>query len=105
MIRWRPFHYACQNGRLEIVEYLVGQGCDKEAQDMSGGNGISTATRFRRLEVLKYLVEQGCDIRRNDEKGMLPIHFACRYGFLEIVKYFLEIGLTGNEMKPTMYVA
>jgi hypothetical protein len=68
------FHYACENGNLDIVKLLIEHGVDINKVDVEGENGFPFACRRTNLHILKYLQKQNVNLinRRNfnDETGL-----------------------------------
>ena len=54
-----PLHLAAVNGHLDVVQYLVEQGANKEATDDCNKTPLFVAAKGGHLEVVQYLVEQG----------------------------------------------
>ena len=93
------FIWACQNGHLEIVKFLLTSPELKEHADVHAKDdlGFRVACRSGRLEVVKYLLTspkltKHADIHAKDDGGFRS---ACLGGHLEIVKYLL----TSDELK------
>ena len=79
--------WACQNGHLEIVKYLV----NEMGADILNSNYCSLlwASEYGHLPVVKYLCEAGVDFQMYNE---LPIKRASQNGHYEVVKYLCELG-------------
>lgn len=73
-LNWRPIHYACCSGNIEILKYIVDLGCDLEAEC------------FER------------DYKPNKDIYK-PIHIACKNGTYEKIKYLIEkdVKLVGTQ--------
>jgi len=56
--------YASENGRLEVVKYLVENGADVNAKSGRHGRGTALiyASAANRIIVMEYLLEHGADI-------------------------------------------
>lgn len=52
-------YYACGEGHLDIVKYLVGQGSDIHGRN---GDALIKAINHLQLDVMKYLVSEGASI-------------------------------------------
>lgn len=88
-----PLISACQNGWVDIVEYLISKGADPHAQNESP---LVEAARYANAEVIRILLERGCDLHVDDD---YPIYLcACnpeevKQGpALESAKYLVEHG-------------
>ena len=57
-----PFMIACAYGSMDIIEFLVENGADVNADlDVDGFNPIIRAALKRRDQVVRYLLRQGAD--------------------------------------------
>ena len=53
-----PLFVAATEGRLDVVQYLVGVGADMHSATSQGQTPLSVAEANRHLEVMHYLMEQ-----------------------------------------------
>ena len=51
-----PLHYACLNGYLPIVEYLISKGANIEAKDQYEGAPLHCACSWIHLQIVQYLI-------------------------------------------------
>ena len=58
---------------LEVVEYLLEQGADRDQQDIDGHTPLHVAAQFCHLEVAKALIKYGVNLDAKNERGSLPI--------------------------------
>ena len=77
---------ACQNGFLELVEYLVSAGADVQAQY---NYALITACEYGHLEVAKFLVSVGADVKVGDDYAL---HFAIKIRHIEMIGYLVSMG-------------
>ena len=88
-----PLVRACQNGDLEVVEFLLEHKADvnRQAQDATGNTPLYVACDNGNLKLARLLLKRGAyvdtQIRLN---RMSPLHAAIKGGFLEIVKLLLK---------------
>jgi len=63
-----PLHYAARYGHLSVVEYLVNQKADINAQSSGypSGTPLHYAAQNGHLSVVEYLVNQKADINAKD---------------------------------------
>ena len=87
------FSWACNNGHLEVVKYLLTSPDLKEHADIHADNdkGFRGACDKGHLEVVKYLLtspylKEYADIHAQDDYGF---RWACSNRHLEVVKYLL----------------
>ena len=57
-----PLLFACQNGHVNIVSYLLSMGAEYMKGDNSGNNGIHYAAGYGYYELIPILVQAGCDL-------------------------------------------
>jgi len=62
-----PLHYAAYNGRLSVVEYLVNQKADINAEGNYYWTPLHYAAYNGHLGVVEYLVNQKADINAKDK--------------------------------------
>ena len=89
-----PLHWACYNGHLNIVKYLI------EEHQVSPGycdegkiSVLNQATKKGHLHILQYLIEE-CGVSPTltdkNEFAFTPLHWACQNGHLSIVRWLVE---------------
>ena len=118
---WTPLHFAAQAGQTDIVEYLITNGADVNAENIEGeapiqfavdnghkeivelliANGaevptIHTAVRMGDLTKVKAFLEKGTDVNSKDRSGQTALHIAAREGHKEIVELLLANGADVN---------
>jgi len=74
-----------------VVQYLLGQGADKEARGGYGCTPLHLAAIDGHLPVVLYLCVHGADTEERDVYGMTPLHYAEDNGNLSVVQYFEEL--------------
>jgi ankyrin repeat protein len=71
-----PFRCACVCDRVRIVEYLLGEGLDVNA-DIEGASGLHWAAWEAKPSMVRYLVDNGADTNLRDQKHkMTPAEWA-----------------------------
>lgn len=84
--------YASEQGRLEVVKYLVENGADVNAQ--SGGHGRGTALIYasaaNRITVMEYLLEHGADINATTPFNETALFWATAKGHVKAVNLLLN---------------
>jgi hypothetical protein len=76
--RWRQHSskYCCAIYKLEVVEYLLEQGADRDKQDSNGDTPLHTAAIRGHLEMAKALMRYGANLDAKNRRGLLPIDAA-----------------------------
>jgi len=88
----RYLQYASLKGRLDVVEFLVGKGFNKDAKDDFGKSPLHYAAEYGKLDVVKFLVGKGCEKNEKDQFGSTPLHLAVLHGELNVVEFLIENG-------------
>ena len=84
-----PLHNACQNGHLNIAQYLINeQHCDPMTKNKYSETPLHYACQNGHLNIAQYLInEQHCDPMIKDSLGQTPLHCA---GHLNIAQYLIN---------------
>lgn len=93
--------YACSNGRLKIVEYLVDHGADIELKDnQNGETALFIAVRFEHVNIVKYLLSHGAD-RDVVDKNYETVHrIALSKNMVDILDL---LNMNSNDVKVQEY--
>ena len=75
-----PLHHAAWSGHAEVVQYLVDQGADIEAQDCDGATALHWAAWKGYVDIMRILLDKGHDTRIQDAAGGSALHFAAYFG-------------------------
>ena len=68
-----PLHIAVILGETGIVRYLIEQGADIKAKDISGSTALHEAMRYGRPDIAVILLDAGADINARDSIGKTPL--------------------------------
>ena len=85
---------ACQDGRVEVVNFLLAHGADVNAH--SKGKTVDRTALMAAVSndghsaMVRLLVEQGADVNTRGELGWSALIWAAREGDIENVKYLLS---------------
>ena len=84
--------YASEQGRLEVVKYLVENGADVNAQSGKQGRGTALiyASATNRTIVMEYLLEQGADINATTTFNETALIWATAQGHVKAVNLLLK---------------
>jgi ankyrin repeat protein len=120
---------SCAHGRLEMLKYLVLEGCadaSKPTPDgfallvdptgawkkTAGGGGatpLSIASAYNRIEVVRWLIAHRVDVDQANVNGGTPLIRAAAGGYVEVVALLLQGGADvnkpANDLATPVYVA
>lgn len=68
-----PLHMAAIYGHTGIAQYLLDNGADTKAQDISGATPLHEAVRYGRTEIVSQLLANGADVNGKDSLGKTPL--------------------------------
>ena len=97
-----PLYYACDENKLNIVKYLIDQGCNFNSTDnkvptivliiFNKNTLLHSACNCNNISLVKYLVEKGLYINSENEDYETPLFIACSKNEKEIIKYLIDKG-------------
>ncbi|XP_061171116.1 CARD- and ANK-domain containing inflammasome adapter protein-like [Saccostrea echinata] len=105
-------HYACQNGKLNMVRYI----CDTfpnllspDYNDNEGRSPLHWSAESGNIEVYEYFIEKGVEQTFTDGQST-PLHEACKTGKLDMCKFLVItypqlIDLKDNNGENALYAA
>jgi ankyrin repeat protein len=87
-----PLHWACQEGKLEIVKCLLNAGASIDVQDNGGFTPLYTAVGEGNLGITRELLERNASptLRVKSDGDGTPLHSACAWGHFDIVKLLVD---------------
>lgn len=95
--------YACSNGCLKIIEFLVDHGADIEARDYDNGEtALFFAVRFNHVNVVKYLLSRGADRDATDKRCQTVHRIAENKNMVDILK-LLSADYANEEVEDVLY--
>lgn len=93
-----PLHFAAIYGHSGISQYLLDNGADTKAQDISGATPLHEACRYGNAEIAKQLIEKGADVNGQDSLGKTPLLLLIpESNQQEIYSILLESGANVNQ--------
>jgi ankyrin repeat protein len=92
-----PLMWACQIGRMDVLQYLRvrGNGADIHAKDGRGWTILHIACKAGHLDVARFVVEDMgavAMIAAKDNEGATPLRLACSWDKLDVLGYLMERG-------------
>ena len=94
-----PLHIASQFGHVEVMQYLLEHGADKEKANDNGATPLYVAAQYGYVATAQCLVEHGADKDKADEYGTSPLSIAAKGGFVEVVQCLVERGADKERAK------
>lgn len=76
-----PFHYAAESSRAaEVIDTLVGRGCNIHAVDDAGRTAMHWAARWNNFKAIKRLIAivGGRNLLLSDRNGRMPSREVCQ---------------------------
>ena len=88
---FKPLHYACYNGKLDVVQYLITECiCDPMYTDSNGFTPLHYACYNGKLDVVQYLItECNCDPMCKTLSFNSSLDIACSCSQYDVVEYIL----------------
>lgn len=91
------FLFACENGNLDIVNYLFYKGADMNNKDSDGFTGLMLASSTSKLDIVKFLIgERNVNIDDFNNQGNTALMVAADNGATDIVQYLISNGADVN---------
>lgn len=88
---WPLIRWAIQEGRLNIVKYLVQNGVSVTKRYSDGFTPLDQAVGEGHKNIVDFLIKCGVDINQKTINGT-ALHTACAYGKLTIAKMLIKKG-------------
>ena len=84
--------HAAEQGDLESVQFLLGQGASVEVQDENGRTALIAAAYQNNLPIAELLIRVGADVNRQDNTKQSAYLISTSEGYLELLKLTLHAG-------------
>lgn len=93
-------HLACEDGKADIVDYLILNGANISFTDRAGLKPIHYAAAHGHIEVVKRLVRAGEDINAitTDGERYSPLHIAAKNLQLPMVRWLVQHGANNLQL-------
>ncbi len=90
---WGALHFAANEGRLEVVDFLLSRdGIEKEAESSIMRTAMHLAAIRGYQSILKSLEDAGCNVNAKDFDESTPLHYASEFAHSECLVFMLEVG-------------
>eukprot|EP00005_Dracoamoeba_jomungandri_P006016 CAMPEP_0174262352 /NCGR_PEP_ID=MMETSP0439-20130205/12924_1 /TAXON_ID=0 /ORGANISM="Stereomyxa ramosa, Strain Chinc5" /LENGTH=315 /DNA_ID=CAMNT_0015347047 /DNA_START=80 /DNA_END=1027 /DNA_ORIENTATION=+ len=92
-----PLHFAAALGNLDIVEFLLENGVDKNLRDKDGNTALMwVIASDKKTEIMEALVDHGASLNAQNFAGETALSIAVKFGLTEKVRYLLNSGASPN---------
>jgi len=92
-----PTHFAASMGNVEVLEFLLASGVDKNERDSDGNSALMWVVASDGAEeMLDSLVDHGADINLQNFNGETALFVACSRGLANKAEYLLDNGADAN---------
>jgi ankyrin repeat protein len=81
---WSALHYACTNGHLEIVRFLLDKDAYVDPESPNGTTALMMAARGGHIHIVKLLIDRGANISISNQLNLTAIDFAIANNQTEI---------------------
>jgi ankyrin repeat protein len=99
-----PLHYACREGNLEIVNFLIEQGANVNSKNhYSTIYPIFDAINSRNNQknyflIIQSLIESGVDINKTDSFGNTLLYHAIEEENMKLIELLIQLGCDINQV-------
>ena len=91
-----PLFISAQQGNLQLTQYLIGKGVDKNWNNTKGLTPLFMAAKNGYLEVYRLIMEGVVDKNPASNIGVTPLYVAAQNGHYEICKLIMDNVLDKN---------
>lgn len=88
-----PLIIAAGKGNVDIVDYLIEQGCDLHQKNQLGENAVLVAAKYGQLAILAFLDEKGASLMGVNEKGENATMLAAAHGHYDSFIFLMKQGV------------
>jgi ankyrin repeat protein/L-ascorbate metabolism protein UlaG (beta-lactamase superfamily) len=94
----KPLHWAAQGGRIEVVEFLLGQGAAVDSKNAANETPLHYAAAYGNKDVVELLLSSGAAPDAKSEFGT-PLSYAAGRNHAEVFKLLIA---RGADVKVTL---
>jgi len=96
-VGYGPIHFAASLGNVELLEFLLSNGLDKDERDKDGGSPLMwVIAADGKEELMDALVDHGASVNIHNFAGESPLFLAAQRALEGKVQYLLENGADVN---------
>jgi ankyrin repeat protein len=93
---WTPLHFACLGGNVRLVNLLIYNGANVDAETTLKFTPLIIACQKGYEEIAHILINSGSDINAHDIYNNTPLHYCAQYGYKKLVQLLLQ--------RPSIYL-
>ena len=90
---------ASLHGHLDVVDYLLQQGADKDTACCLNMTSLMAASSNGHLDVVRYLIDQGCCVNTADMFGRSALHAASQRAHTDVVICLMQQGMANLDIR------
>jgi len=96
-----PLHYACREGNIEIVEFLIKNGADVNIKNRYSTlyplfEALCLLNKRKTFLIIKLLIDNGADINSVDSFGNTLLHHAVEQENIDLIELLIALGCNIN---------
>jgi len=96
-VGYGPIHFAASLGNVELLEFLLSNGLDKDERDKDGGSPLMwVIAADGKEELMDALVDHGASVNMHNYAGETPLFLAASRALESKAQYLLENGADVN---------
>ncbi len=88
---WSPIHYAASGPNVKLVQWLLDQGAQVDAESPNGTTPLMLAAQHAPEGTVELLLQRGADPRKRNQRGLQAIDYAESSGRQFIVERFQRL--------------
>ncbi|ESN94756.1 hypothetical protein HELRODRAFT_115085 [Helobdella robusta] len=83
-------HWACMEGKTNIVEMLLNRGVRVNATNMGDDTALHLAAAHGHLDIVLMLLQSKANVSVANEHGNTPLHYACFWNFERVAEELVK---------------
>ncbi|WP_353286760.1 ankyrin repeat domain-containing protein [Wolbachia endosymbiont (group A) of Anthophora plumipes] len=94
--RFMLLHSAAKNGHADVVNALIQNRANVNAEDNFKSTPLHDAAEYGRIGTVNALIQNGADVNVKNKCKGIPLHWAARNGHIDTVKVLIAKGADVN---------